>query len=529
MIYWLVFLIVSFFYILFKERINEYFYGIRAKKHGCTPPFFLASFPFGLPAFIQLSKATRKNAGLDFFIDKYSYQPQKYTVRSQALLNTVTFTIDPENVKTILATNFRDYSLGVRHEQLKPLLGSGIFTLSGEGWRHSRALLRPQFSREQVSQLKTLNLHVQYLVNKLRSKSESGYFDCQVHFHELTLDTATEFLCGESTDSLLDSNTIIEGAQRGVGVTPAEFVEAFNRCLEVLSFRAQAGQLYWLVDNFKFRKNTQICKTFIDHFVYKALSSPTGLKGGSHIAEHERYIFINELVKETRDPIAIRDQCFNILLAGRDTTASLLSFALYWLAKEKRVWNKLREAVLEEYGTDASSLTFENLKRCQYLQFVINEVLRLNPAVPINFRVAVRDTILPRGGGQYESEPIFVPKGTVVFYSIHVMQRLEKFWGFDAMEFRPERWLDDTLHTWDFLPFNGGPRICLGQQFALTEASFTLVRILQEFKDVELDPRRAQDPQLHQTLKLTTNVGDGVPIKLISDEKRDNKCMEGTR
>lgn len=510
MLYLLYPLVFAFIYILFKERINECFYAIKAKKQGCTPPFFLSSFPFGLPAFIELTQATNKNAGLNFFIDKYSYQPQKYTVRSQALLNTVTFTIDPENIKSILATNFKDYSLGVRYKQLEPLLGKGIFTLSGEGWRHSRALLRPQFSREQISQLKTLNLHVQYLIDIFKTKSKTGYFDCQVPFHELTLDTATEFLCGESTDSLLDTNRVIGGGDQGEGITPAEFVKSFNQCLEVLSMRAQAGQLYWLVDNFKFRKNTRICKAFIDHFVYKALENPT-IKTAS--SEDDRYIFINELVKETRDPVVIRDQCFNILLAGRDTTASLLSFTLYWLAKEKRVWNKLRESVLNEYGTDSSNLTFENLKRCQYLQFVINEVLRLNPAVPINFRVAIRDTILPRGGGQYENEPIFVPKGTSVFYSIHVMQRLEKFWGPDGKQFRPERWSNPGLHTWDFLPFNGGPRICLGQQFALTEASFTLVRILQEFQDVELEPQRAQDIELHQTLKLTTNVGGGVPIK----------------
>lgn len=127
-------------------------------------------------------------------------------------------------------------------------------------------------------------------------------------------------------------------------------------------------------------------------------------------------------------------------------------------------------------------LTFENLKRCQYLQMVINEVLRLNPAVPIDSRVAIRDNTLLRGGGQYQSEPVCVPKGTVIFYSIHVMHRLEKFWSSDRKEFKPERWLDNTLHTWDFVPFNGGPLICLGQQFALTEASVTLVHILRSLK-----------------------------------------------
>lgn len=90
----------------------------------------------------------------------------------------------------------------------------------------------------------------------------------------------------------------------------------------------------------------------------------------------------------------------------------------------------------------------------------------------MNFRVATKNTTLPVGGGKDGLSPIFVGKGTTVAYSIFTTHRLKEFYGEDSSEFRPERWADLNKLGWAYLPFNGGPRICLGQQFALTEASF---------------------------------------------------------
>lgn len=110
--------------------------------------------------------------------------------------------------------------------------------------------------------------------------------------------------------------------------------------------------------------------------------------------------------------------------------------------------------------------------------------LRLYPVVPANQRMAVVDTVLPIGGGEDGKSPLFVPAKTNVGWSSYAIQRRKDFYGEDAEEFKPERW--DTLRPgWEYLPFNGGPRICLGQQFALTEASYTTVRLMQEFTKIE--------------------------------------------
>ncbi|KAH7163712.1 cytochrome P450, partial [Fusarium sp. MPI-SDFR-AT-0072] len=115
--------------------------------------------------------------------------------------------------------------------------------------------------------------------------------------------------------------------------------------------------------------------------------------------------------------------------------------------------------------------------------------LRLHSVVTFNFRRALRDTTLPIGGGPDGKSHIFIPKGTEVNFSTHVLHRCKDLWGEeDTDDFVPERWeqkrgaASASLH---FVPFNGGPRICLGQQLALTEAGYVLVRMLQRYDAVK--------------------------------------------
>lgn len=117
----------------------------------------------------------------------------------------------------------------------------------------------------------------------------------------------------------------------------------------------------------------------------------------------------------------------------------------------------------------------------------MNETLRLYPAVPFNVRLALKDTTLPRGGGPDGQSPIGILKNTAIGYSTLVMQRREDLYppGSDHLTFNPERWYTWQPKPWTYIPFNGGPRICIGQQFALTEMAYTLVRILQRFDRVE--------------------------------------------
>ena len=96
--------------------------------------------------------------------------------------------------------------------------------------------------------------------------------------------------------------------------------------------------------------------------------------------------------------------------------------------------------------------------------------------MPFNIRVALKDTSLPRGGGPDGMSRVGIPEGTMIGYSPSLLHRRADLFGPDVNEFKPERWETWTPKPWQYIPFNGGPRICLGQQFALTEMGYVLVR-----------------------------------------------------
>lgn len=101
--------------------------------------------------------------------------------------------------------------------------------------------------------------------------------------------------------------------------------------------------------------------------------------------------------------------------------------------------------------------------------------------MPVNNREAIKTTILPTGGGPSGDSPILVRKGELVVFSQYVNSRMKSIYGEDAEAFRPGRWVTGELLDigWAYFPFNGGPRQCLGEDFALMEVSYTLVRLLQ--------------------------------------------------
>jgi cytochrome P450 len=260
--------------------------------------------------------------------------------------------------------------------------------------------------------------------------------------------------------------------------------------------------MYWLHSPREFYRQCKQVHAFADYYVNLALTTDL-TKSSTTPTGRQKYIFLAELVKSTRDPLELRSQLLNILLAGRDTTAGLLGWTFYVLARHPAAYAKLRKIVLDAFGTyeHPRDITFTNLKACSHLQHVLSEILRLYATVPMNSRRATKDTTLPRGGGPDGLSPVYIKRDQEVNYAVHVMHRRTDIWGADANEFRPERWEGRKL-GWEFLPFNGGPRICLGQQFALTEAGFVIVRLLQRFGGVEnMD---AEETVRHQ-YSLTTS------------------------
>lgn len=260
---------------------------------------------------------------------------------------------------------------------------------------------------------------------------------------------------------------------------------------------------HWPLTEFwvdKLEKPMNVVRGFLDPILKEAVAKKRAMAPGTQEKEktndlgdrqvEEGESLLDHLVNYTDDHAILCDEILNITAAGRDTTAGLLTFTIYMLAEHPEILTKLREEILRLVGPTQRP-TYDDFRDMKYLRAVLNETLRLYSPVPFNVRTSVQPTLFR--SSKPDSPPLFVPTGTRCAFSSILMHRRKDLWGPDALEFDPERFLDERLHKYltpnpfIFLPFNAGPRICLGQQFAYHEASFFVVRLLQTFSSVSLD------------------------------------------
>lgn len=279
----------------------------------------------------------------------------------------------------------------------------------------------------------------------------TDFVDIQTRFFRLTIDAATEFLFGESVDSQLAEASLAQ-KNKSAEQQYAEraFSTNFDRAQFHMARKFRFGDMHWLHNPPEYKQNGVVINEFIQRYVDLALQQ--GSATPEKQDEKEKYVFLTELAKMTKNPEELRAQLLNILLAGRDTTSSLLSWMFHQLLRNPRVFDKLRETVIETFGTyeNPREISFATLKGCQYLQYCINETLRLWTVVPGNGRRSNKVTTLPKGGGPDGRSPILIPKDTEVNYSIHVTHRRKDIWGEDAHEFKPERFVG-RRPGWEFL------------------------------------------------------------------------------
>ncbi|ORY67749.1 cytochrome P450 [Pseudomassariella vexata] len=380
-------------------------------------------------------------------------------------------TRDPEHVKAILTTNFGSFGKGPSFNELwRPFLGDSIFTTDGQLWHDSRSLIRPMFIKDRVSDLAIFERWTSALVDKI--PRDGTYVDIMDLFYRMTLDVTTDFLLGTSVNSLANPRN--------------HFAEAFNDVQRIQMLLTTIGPFSDIVPRSTYRRHIATIDRFVVPFIDQALSLP--MEELEKLTSSDRtFTFLHSIARYTRDPRVLRDQIVAVLLAGRDTTAATLSWALYELSRYPDKFQRLRSEVVDAVGRTRTP-TYEDLKNMKYLRHVLDETLRLYPAVPYNLRSALRDTTIPGALGQL---PISVVEGDIVVYSTLSMQRRPELYPpvsdkfADPAVFSPERWETWTPRAWLYVPFNGGPRICVGQNFALTEMSYCLVRVLQKFDRVE--------------------------------------------
>ncbi|KAJ2917131.1 hypothetical protein MD484_g3285, partial [Candolleomyces efflorescens] len=354
----------------------------------------------------------------------------------------VIFSLEPEHIKRVLATDFDCFGKGERHiEALQGVLGSGVFSSDGEMWKFHRTMARPFFSRDRVTDLERFDKHIQEAIALMKQRISAGYaVDFQDLIQRTTMALATEFLFGAAVNSLQISvedlpqpfnHPDYQASVQAFSKNPAnEFSDAFLRAQTVAAERDRAGWVWPLTELFEDR-----------------------LKNDMKII------------------------------------AATSTFLFYLLSQHPEVYSRLRAEILEKVGSTKRP-TYEDIKELKYLRAVINETLRVLPPVPWDVRHCKNGAILPSPNPK--EKPIYVPPEASVVYGILMMGTSEDLWGPDAAEFDPDRWIDERkqryiANPFIFIPFNAGPRICLGQQLAYNEMSLIIIRFMQAFSSFTLD------------------------------------------
>jgi cytochrome P450 len=378
--------------------------------------------------------------------------PGRFLGRAQLMLN------DPAGIRHVLVTNADNYARNASTMRiLEPLLGGGLFLATGEAWRHRRRAIAPAMSPRTMP---VLARHVMTIADAAVSElgREFGLVDLLGHLQRLALRIAAHSMFSLESDSFsreMREKLLHYGLHH---TRPDLFDLLLPTGIPSPQDRARA----------RFRGDwTRMMDRIIA--MRRSLGPPP---------DQARDLF--DMLDMARDPetgagfdhAALRDEVATMIIAGHETTSTALFWACYIAAKLPELQTRIADEVRR---VDLSpAVAAEGLKQLVYTRAFIDEVLRLYPPAFLVVRVAKEaDEILGHA----------IAPGTVVSISPWVMHRHRAHWH-DSEHFDPDRFLPGAVppERFTYLPFGAGPRICIGAQFALTEAVLILARLMQSFR-----------------------------------------------
>jgi cytochrome P450 len=382
----------------------------------------------------------------------------------------------PDYIEYVLRENHHNYRKSPRVKRVKPLFGEGLTTSEGEVWRRRRRLMQPAFHHQRIAALATtMTDTIGAMLARWQSTVAAGPpFDIAAEMGDLTLRIVSRTLFG--TDLAGETVTV----RRAVALVEQylnERVWAFWDLPMWLPTRRHR-RLKWAIHT-------------LEQVVYRIIEARRC--SGKETADllgmllRARYAETGAGMSDTQ----LRDEVMTLVFAGHETTAAALAWTWYLVAKYPRVQQRLRAELREILmgRVPASS----NLPQLSYTRMVIEEAMRLYPPTWVTARTPLQDDSI----GGYR-----LPARAVVLLSPYVMHRHPAFWEQPAV-FAPERFAaarSGSRPRYAYFPFGGGPRLCIGKDFALMEAQLVVAMVLQHY-EVRLVPDHPIEPQPLLTLR----------------------------
>lgn len=388
---------------------------------------------------------------------------------------------EPDAVRHVLQGNHRNYHKSRFYEAFRPLLGRGIFLAEDDAWLSQRRVAVPSFGGPRFAPMAAAVASAARDLLDRWAASPDGVVDVMPEMMRVTLDAVTRAffhldIVGEH-DALHDAFTVIlRHTERRVW-SPLPLPERLDAILHP-EYRAAMATLDGVVDR------------LIDDRRRNPLESDDLLT--ALIAAHDGHPDGRQL---------LRDEVVSMIAAGHESTACALAWCLCLLSRHPEAADRLRAEADALGGAEPG---FGDLARLPFARMVFDESMRLFPPVwTISRRAIAEDRI----------GDTVIPAGTTVMLCPYAVHRNPKHWrnpeGFDPARFAPGGEAERARYAW--FPFAGGPRVCLGQRFAVMEAQIILTMIAQRF-DLELMPGETMAPEPMITLRPRT----GTRMRLVA-------------
>ncbi len=378
----------------------------------------------------------------------------------------------PDYIKRILQENHRNYKKSEAYRKLALLLGDGLFTSDGSYWLSQRRTIQPAFHRDQIkSYAQTMNDFSMKMVDRWRYKTE---ISLTTEMTRVTLQIISK--------TILNIDLHKEG-QAVEQHLPFALKYMVNRITSPLATPT------WIPtrSNVKFKSTVKI----LDELIYEIIQYKKQHLGVDLLSQ--LILLQNEHTGDGLSDLQLRDEVMTLFLAGHETTAMAMTWTLYYILQDEALRSRLIYEIRSiKNPWDAIGNYF--------IQSVISESLRMFAPVWILSREANDADQL----GDYMIHP-----GDRIIFSPYMVHRHPDFWD-NPDQFIPERFDKLPAHKFAYFPFGGGPRVCIGEHFALMEINILLVTILKNFPKMSLKSME----QVGYDYSITLRPGSEIYINL---------------
>lgn len=383
-------------------------------------------------------------------------------------------TSNPALIKQVLQTKQKQYKKTRMYEEMKLLLGQGLVTSAGDLWRKQRRLAQPAFYKRQLGELfKAMNAAVQKYLQELEQK-RGQEIDMAQEMMEVTAKIAVKALFSQD----------LEGSMNMV----YESMTDIQRYI-VKRFR---NPLFTLIapltkQHAAYKNNMAVMVEIIENIINERRKSGVRENDLLQMLMDARYEDTGKAMSNQQ----LRDEIITMFSAGHETSANALTWTLYLLTQNPHIFQTLKQEVQTILGD--TSPTFESIRALTYTQQVLQEGMRFYPPAWIVGRTALTTD---------EFQGTTIKKGTNVLCVLYLLHRNPALWEqpeqFDPTRFTPENMKKRPRNH--YLPFGAGPRMCIGNHFAMMEMQLLLATLVQHF-DFKLADNQKITPEALVTLR----------------------------